>query len=522
MQARFQSIEHRLTLNVIIYSVLIGLLFSGAQISYDYLRDSDRYERETLQLLERQSSAVALALYNYDEDALNTILTAMLLNQGIVASSVVEEKTSFEVQVGLSGEVLHDTTIYISYPVALYEPQEYSQRKALIGFLTVWADARLVKAGFQHRAGVTLLLDLLRNIVLALVLVLVFRVRLTGPIKRLTNRILSIEPHSSISVALSVEDSLKQTELDDLASKMSRLLSNMGEAIRHRELAENRARQLNEELEEKVRARTQALFDSNNQLKNSLEELKNTQSLLVQAQQMATLGQLAAGMAHEVNNPSAVVSSNLESMAQQLNTLLTMESLPDGARTNLQELQELLKSSQQGISQIHHTVSDLRSLTIEKQEQQQKFELSILLEKLLKDMSVQVPHDVSLLSDIEPDVAVEGHQDQIYLALLKVFEHSLTGIVGTGLLELSLKCQQDEAVIRIQNTGQGISEESLTALNDSFSRPTLEQSPSIGLLMAHNAIVNYHGSLTVTSHLGQGTCITIRLPLALSTVTTNQ
>merc|ERR1712000_536309 len=96
--------------------------------------------------------------------------------------------------------------------------------------------------------------------------------------------------------SLSVESSLRDSELDDLVSKMNALLTAMQKEVVQRHSAEKTVRQLNEQLEEKVRARTQSLHDTNSQLQSSLDELQRTQDLLLQAQRMASMGHLAAGM----------------------------------------------------------------------------------------------------------------------------------------------------------------------------------------------------------------------------------
>src|SRR5690606_40085920 len=101
------------------------------------------------------------------------------------------------------------------------------------------------------------------------------------------------------------------TELDELVSKMNALLRQMQQEVQQRQEAEGRVRFMNEQLEEKVRART-------HQLQHSLDELRRTQDLLLQAQRMASLGHLAAGIAHEINNPIAVVYSNIDTLGEYL------------------------------------------------------------------------------------------------------------------------------------------------------------------------------------------------------------
>ena len=85
-----------------------------------------------------------------------------------------------------------------------------------------------------------------------------------------------------------------------------------------------KAKQLNEQLEEKVHARTRELHEGNTNLQTSLDQLQKMQALLLQAQRMASLGHLAAGVAHEINNPVAVVYSNIATLSEYLSELISL------------------------------------------------------------------------------------------------------------------------------------------------------------------------------------------------------
>ena len=111
-----------------------------------------------------------------------------------------------------------------------------------------------MNAGFERRAIIVLLADLGRTLALIVVLLIVLRLRLTGPVRRLTRRLIDADVHSSTQLNLEVEESLAGTELDDLTSKMRDLLSAMQLQMERRQAAEQKAKQLNEQLETKVHA----------------------------------------------------------------------------------------------------------------------------------------------------------------------------------------------------------------------------------------------------------------------------
>ena len=329
MKIRFKSIESRLTLYVVIFSVLLGVIFSAIQIGFDYVGDEQRVQVQTREMLRRQQPSTALALFNYDESSLQTALDSMRMNLGIVAVEVVEFGSDFRVHSGWDAEqrITPDNRgQLLVFRIDLMKPLDSVAGEDELGVLSVWVDRRLLHKGFEQRAGLTLVLDVLRNMVLAVVLIMVFRARLTGPVKRLTEKVLQIDPQSPMRIPLKVESQLEQSELDDLVAKTNALLASMDEEMSHRYVAEKQVRFLNEKLEEKVRDRTRELHDTNQQLQASITELTETQSLLVKAQHMAALGQLASGMAHEINNPIAVVSSNLSTLNDYLTDLIDLAS----------------------------------------------------------------------------------------------------------------------------------------------------------------------------------------------------
>ena len=92
MATRLSSIESKLTIYVLIFSILFGVLFSAVQIGVDYRGESQRYLNNTAELLERQSSPAALSLYNYDKRAMQAILESLLLNPAVVAARIHGKK----------------------------------------------------------------------------------------------------------------------------------------------------------------------------------------------------------------------------------------------------------------------------------------------------------------------------------------------------------------------------------------------------------------------------------------------
>ena len=190
--------------------------------------------------------------------------------------------------------------------------------------------------------------------------------------------------HSPAQLNIEVEESLAGTELDDLTSKMRDLLSAMQSQMERRQAAEQKAKQLNEQLEEKVHARTRELHESNTNLQASLDQLQKMQALLLQAQRMASLGHLAAGVAHEINNPVAVVYSNIATLSEYLSELISLaeeyqhaeDKINDNElRLALEKMREaiglrerrwarLISASKHSLERVRNIISELEPLPI--------------------------------------------------------------------------------------------------------------------------------------------------------------
>jgi two-component system NtrC family sensor kinase len=121
------------------------------------------------------------------------------------------------------------------------------------------------------------------------------------------------QSYRSVSIPIKGRD-----ELSELALSFNTLVNTLAEEYENRSGAQDELRELNRSLENKVKERTQALSDKNAELENANKHLKETQQQLLQAEKMASVGQLAAGVAHEINNPIGFVSSNLSTLKDYL------------------------------------------------------------------------------------------------------------------------------------------------------------------------------------------------------------
>ncbi len=301
---------------------------------------------------------------------------------------------------------------------------------------------------------------------------------------------------------------------------------------------EEHARQLiagqNAELERLVAERSAALTQQAATLQQALEELQLTQSQLIQAEKMASLGELTAGIAHEIQNPLNFVNNFAEVSAELLEELAEEQtkSAPD-AELELellndltQNLQKITQHGQRASSIVRGMLEHSRASTGERT----LTDLNALSDEYLrlayhglraKDKSF----NATLKTDFAPVLPlVEAVSQDVGRVLLNLFTNAFHAVRQRqqrgepGYMPTVSVCTKrvgDEVEVRVRDNGTGIAE----AVRQKIFQPFFTTKPAgegtgLGLSLAHDIIAQGHGgSLTMTSQEGQGTEFTVRLPM---------
>lgn len=329
-------------------------------------------------------------------------------------------------------------------------------------------------------------------------------------------------------------------EVAEVAKAFNAMTDDLHEAHQRRNEFETRLRELNKELEQRVQARTEDLMIKNAQLEKANREIKMAQAKLLQSEKMASVGVLAAGVAHEINNPLGFITSNLRTLdsyatnyrqlIQQYQKLKDIQ--PDEIKSFLEDvseleneldldymnedLDELLKDTHEGSSRVKGIVQSLKSFS--HIDQDEKFELTDLndcVETTLKVANNQLKYHCTIESRLTDIPLVECVAGQIKQVLLNIILNAGQAIQDKGVIEIC-SCRVDETVeISIRDTGDGIEQQKLSKLFDPFftTKPVGEGS-GLGLAISYNIIVEeHHGDIRVESELGVGSCFTLVLPV---------
>ena len=300
-------------------------------------------------------------------------------------------------------------------------------------------------------------------------------------------------------------------------------LQTTGREIEQREL---HIVQLNENLEQRVEARTEALKHSNKELKLALNNLKLTQEQLIQSEKLSALGSMVAGVSHELNTPignSLIASTTLAESTREIvnrseNNQLTKSSF-DNYIHEVSQGSLILERNLNRASELIHSFKQIAVDQASAKRRNFEFrqhvnEVLMALHPMIKNTAVKIETD--LPAEIYLD-SYPGALSQIFTNLIQnALKHAFPN--NTGTIRITAEEQgEQELVITLSDNGIGMPEEMLNAIFDPFFTTKLGQGGSgLGLHIVHNLVTKVlQGSIEVESQLNVGTRMTLRLPEVL-------
>lgn len=284
---------------------------------------------------------------------------------------------------------------------------------------------------------------------------------------------------------------------------------------------------LAQELETEVRKRTEELAALNEALEHKVATRTHE---LLRAEKMASVGRLAAGIAHEINNPVGFVQSNLGSLKTYGNRLIelidALGACTDATRHEQMrqeadfdflrgDMIELIEESRVGLARVSRIVQKLMDFSYVDQSEIQDSDLNTDLENSLQVAWHEIRENIAVMRDYGVLPRVRCVPAQINQVFFNLITNAVQAMAGTGTLTLATRAEPDWVTVSIGDTGSGMSEEALTRIFDPFytTRP-VGQGMGLGLSESYDIVNKHGGRLNVESRPGHGTTFHIRLPVA--------
>ncbi len=268
------------------------------------------------------------------------------------------------------------------------------------------------------------------------------------------------------------------------------------------------------ELLRRDRSRLVELEQANARLRQETEERMQLELQLAQAQKLEALGRLAAGLAHEVNNPLSFIISNLNHVQRELAVLASAQ--PSAC---LEELQESCHDALHGCARIQRLVQDVRGFSRAKGDPDGPVDMHGVLEEALSMANPSQVPGLRVERELNPvpPIVADGHGlGQVFLNLIINALHAVANGPAEPRIRVATGLHEDGRVwAEVQDNGRGIAPEHLGRIFDPFftTKPP-GVGTGLGLFICHGIITGFGGELSVESQPGQGATFRILLPAA--------
>jgi PAS domain S-box-containing protein len=277
-----------------------------------------------------------------------------------------------------------------------------------------------------------------------------------------------------------------------------------------------------------------------------ITQQRNLELQLFQSEKMASIGQLAAGVAHEINNPVGFVISNLNTfkdyqqdfgklIARYREALNEARQVPrSGCEGRLSQMigavealeseieldfllddcRQLIEECQEGTNRIKNIVQDLKSFAHPGEEARQFVDLNQCIESTLNIVWNELKYNANVIKEFGQIPELECYPQQLNQVFMNLLVNAGQAISGKGDVKILTRKRNSHIEILFSDTGCGIAEENLNKIFDPFfTTKPVGKGTGLGLHVSYNIIKKHNGEITVTSEKGKGTVFTIQLPL---------
>lgn len=315
------------------------------------------------------------------------------------------------------------------------------------------------------------------------------------------------------------------------------------QALRALQENERIIREQNVFLEAKVDERTTELKETNTELNKTLKELKEAETQLIESEKMASLGQLTAGIAHEINNPINFVTSNVKPLKRDVSMLLEIvEHVENIGLENIsseekkkqiaeykeeiefdylkEELENLLTGISDGASRTAEIVKGLRVFSRLDEDDLKKADINENMDSTLVIANNLIGNRIQLekkYGNLPLAECFPGKLNQVFLNIISNGVYAIGKKFGDnigGRLSIETTSNENNIIVKIADNGIGMDETTKRKLFEPFfTTKEVGEGTGLGMSIVYNTIVKHNGKISVDSKLGEGTEFTIEIPI---------
>jgi two-component system NtrC family sensor kinase len=279
-----------------------------------------------------------------------------------------------------------------------------------------------------------------------------------------------------------------------------------------------------------------ALESKLEELRKANTEIRNTQTTLVQSAKMISLGQIVAGVAHELNNPVAFIYSNMHHLStyiEKVKRIITeyrgvRDGLSQGEKEGIEALEkeldidfiltdmsELTNSCLDGANRTKDIVTGLRTFSRMDESVFKYTDLHEGIKSTVRLLNTEFKNRIIVHQEFGEIPEVECSPTQINQVFMNLLANAAQAIVGRGNIWIRTRVVRDSVEVQIEDSGAGMSSETVSQIFDPFfTTKKVGEGTGLGLSIAYGLIQKHNGKIDVKSQLGKGTVFTVVIPIS--------
>lgn len=289
------------------------------------------------------------------------------------------------------------------------------------------------------------------------------------------------------------------------------------------------------ELIARIHCHSRAYLD-HQALQQVVRELESAQSQLLQSEKLASIGQLAAGVAHEINNPVGYINSNISSLKRYVENLFNLLASYEQAEGTLapeiaqgirerkaemdfqymkEDIMELVDESVEGVTRVKQIVQDLKDFSHVDEAEWQWSSLVSCVDSTLNIVNNEIKYKAEVVKEYAAVADIECIPSQLNQVFLNLLVNAAQAIEERGLITIRVEAPDPDWVqVAIRDTGKGMDEQTQKRIFDPFfTTKPVGQGTGLGLSLSYGIVQRHGGQIEVDSRVGAGTCFTVRLPV---------